>query len=127
MEENKTLESDGANTVPASETGGSNIPFVPEPVEVPAASKGKKRVPDPTVDASLSWTNAGVYQHCFAEQNRILELDKLRWGGRDVGQMRPLSLAWVQSLKSSISCRPAAGYAECLTWDAAGMTTFYLI
>ena len=102
MEENRTSESDAPNPVPASEPEGSNIPPVPEPAEVPAASKGKKRVPDPTVDASLSWTNAGVYQHCFAEQNRILELDKLRWGGRDVGQMRPLSLAWVQSLAARL-------------------------
>ena len=80
-----------------------------------------KRKPAEPAEPGLVWTNAGVYQKCIQDQQRILEVDKLRWGGREVGQMRPLSLAWVLDLKASVNCRPAAGLVECLVWDGAGM------
>ena len=82
--------------------------------------KPKGKVADVSLEANLSWTNAGVYQGFIQDQQRLLDIDKLCWGGRNIGQIGPLTLSWVQSLKASLNCCPTARYVECRAWDGAG-------
>ena len=58
----------------------------------------------------------------YKARGELVPVAKLKWVGSEEGQVRPIDMDFIGSLKATLSTRPVSGYIEALVYEAAGVS-----
>ena len=69
----------------------------------------------------LQWNDVTGSDKYYKARGELVPVAKLKWVGSEEGQVRPIDMDFVESLKVTLSTpRPVSGYVEALLYEAAG-------